>query len=72
MRTGTGEILRYRVRIAGDLLGSIVRAPYGHSGRQAQDSAGNALAHSGSGRYAKNRQAAVVDLLAALGITSRG
>lgn len=71
VRGDTGEILRYAVLVAGDTLGYLARAPYGHTGWQAHHHpSGAVVAHSGGGRYAKNRETAVIDLLLALGITA--
>lgn len=70
VRSDTGEILRYSVVIAGDVLGTIERAPYGRGGWHAHYPAGGVAPHSGQGRYATNREKAVIDLLLGLGITS--
>ncbi len=70
VRNASGEIAHYRVVIAGDVLGTIERAPYGHRGWLARIH-GTAQPHrSGPGRYATNREKAVIDLLLALNITT--
>lgn len=70
MRGDSGEILRDAVVLAGDRLGTIARLGYRNRGWQAQTTTGRACPRSGSGRYAPTRQAAVIDLLLALSITS--
>ena len=72
VRDESGEILEYRVLVAGDTLGTIARAPYRHQGWVARTSTRIALPHrGGTGRqYARNQQEAVIDLLLGLDITS--
>jgi len=70
VRNETGQILRYRVVVAGDVLGTIEHPGGGHDGWIARDTHAMSLPHrAGNGRYAKNRRHAVVDLLMALGYT---
>ncbi|MHA6801790.1 recombinase family protein [Bounagaea algeriensis] len=70
VRTG-GELTSYRVRVAGDVLGSIERAPAGHHGWIARDEHRSIQPHRGdTRRYARTRQHAVVDLLLGLGYSA--
>lgn len=61
----------YRVRVAGDVLGSIERAPSGNYGWLARDPHRNIQPHHGdTRRYARTRQHAVIDLLLGLGYSA--
>lgn len=71
VRGDSGDIIAYRVLVAGDVLGSVERAPYGHRGWIARDTHRRTQPHrGGTGRYAKTREHAVIDLLLGLDITS--
>lgn len=70
VRTG-GDLTGYRVRVAGDMLGSIEHAPAGQHGWLARDEHRSIQPHQGdTRRHARTRQHAVVDLLLGLGYTT--
>ena len=63
------ETTGYRVLVAGDWLGTVERVSFRAKAWQALNTNRTAMPHVGSGRYAANREAAVVDLLSGLGVT---
>lgn len=62
------ETVGYRVLVAGDVLGTVERVAFRSKAWQAFGTHRIALPHVGTGRWAANREAAVVDLLTGLGV----
>lgn len=62
------ETTGYRVLVADDWLGTVERVAFRAKAWQALNTNRTAMPHVGSGRYAANREAAVVDLLTGLGV----
>lgn len=62
------ETTGYRVLVAGEVLGTVERVAFRAKAWRALDTSRLALPHVGPGRFAANRQSAVVDLLSGIGV----